>query len=120
MRVLVCGDRNWTLDNYLYMKLDALHYETPITCVINGLARGADIMGRFWAFGKNISTADYPALWDKYGRAAGPIRNKQMLDEGNPDLVVAFHGDIDNSKGTKNMINQTRTRKIPFRIYTGV
>jgi hypothetical protein len=46
----------------------------------------------------------YPADWDKYGKAAGPIRNKQMLDEGNPEKVIAFR--FKNSRGTQNMINQ--------------
>lgn len=41
-----------------------------------------------------------------------PIRNKQMLDEGKPDLVLAFHTDIENSKGTKNMIYQAKKRGI--------
>ena len=40
------------------------------------------------------------------GGAAGAIRNGQMLTEGKPDLVVAFHGNISISKGTKNMVEQ--------------
>jgi len=35
-----------------------------------------------------------------------------MLDEGKPDLVLAFHTDIKNSKGTKNMIQQAEKRGI--------
>ena len=46
----------------------------------------------------------FPADWNKYGKAAGVLRNQQMLDEGHPDLVVYFHKDIENSKGTKDMI----------------
>ncbi|MEM9912925.1 MAG: hypothetical protein AAF922_19365 [Pseudomonadota bacterium] len=38
------------------------------------------------------------------GRAAGPIRNKEMLDEGCPDLVVAFPG----GRGTANMVKQAQ------------
>jgi hypothetical protein len=51
---------------------------------------------------------EYPAQWHKYGRAAGPIRNQQMLAEGKPDLVLAFHDDIDGSRGTKDMVNRAR------------
>ena len=55
---------------------------------------------------------DYPADWDRFGRAAGPIRNKQMLDEGKPTLVIAVHEDISKSKGTKNMVEQAEKRGI--------
>ena len=48
----------------------------------------------------------FPADWKTFGKAAGPIRNRKMLDEGLPDVVIAFHEDIERSKGTKNMISQ--------------
>jgi len=54
----------------------------------------------------------FPADWEKYGRAAGPIRNKQMIMEGKPDLVVAFHNNISKSRGTKNMVTQARRHGI--------
>ena len=53
----------------------------------------------------------YPADWDTHGRGAGPIRNKQMLEEGKPDLVIAFPG----GKGTANMIGQAKEAGIPVR-----
>jgi len=40
--------------------------------------------------------------WDKIGKKAGPLRNQRMLDEGKPDLVVAFSG----SGGTKDMVRR--------------
>jgi hypothetical protein len=46
----------------------------------------------------------FSANWEKHGLAAGPIRNRQMLTEGKPDLVIAFHENIEKSKGTKNML----------------
>jgi UDP-N-acetylmuramoylalanine-D-glutamate ligase len=51
-----------------------------------------------------IPVETYEADWDTHGKAAGPIRNKRMLDEGKPDLVVAFPG----GRGTANMISQAR------------
>ncbi|KKN01348.1 hypothetical protein LCGC14_1128740 [marine sediment metagenome] len=47
-----------------------------------------------------------------YGKAAGPIRNKQMLDEGQPHLVLAFHDNIEESTGTKDMVKQAAKRGI--------
>ena len=48
----------------------------------------------------------FPAKWDLYGRAAGPIRNQEMLDVGKPSLVVYFHSDLKDSKGTKDMVER--------------
>ena len=42
---------------------------------------------------KRVNYTDYPVDWEKYGKAAGPIRNQQMIDKGKPDLVVAFPGE---------------------------
>lgn len=50
----------------------------------------------------------FPADWKRYGKAAGPIRNQQMIDEGKPDLVLAFHENINESRGTKDMVARAR------------
>jgi hypothetical protein len=55
----------------------------------------------------------YPAQWDKFGRSAGPIRNTQMLTEGKPHGVVAFHYCLAKSKGTRNMVEQAKRKGIP-------
>lgn len=55
----------------------------------------------------DMSVLEFPADWKKYGRAAGPIRNTEMLVKGKPDLVIAFHYNLDRSKGTKDMIQQS-------------
>ena len=54
----------------------------------------------------------YPANWKKHGRAAGPIRNKQMLEEAKPDLVIAFPG----GAGTANMVKQAREAGVKVEI----
>lgn len=55
----------------------------------------------------------YPADWDKYHRAAGHIRNQQMLAEGKPTLVLAFHHDLAKSKGTKDMVRRALKEGLP-------
>jgi hypothetical protein len=65
----------------------------------------------------NIKVLAFPAQWDTYGRAAGPIRNRQMLNEGRPDEVIAFHEHIDESKGTANMVKIAKAAGIPTTIY---
>ena len=61
----------------------------------------------------------YPADWDRHGRQAGVIRNRQMITEGNPNLVVAFHADIERSKGTKDMVTASTYNRIPTILITG-
>ena len=50
-----------------------------------------------------------PADWKQYGRGAGPIRNREMLQYSEPDIVVAFPG----GAGTADMIRAARTAGYP-------
>lgn len=103
MRVLVCGGRTFHNVALAVATLDGIHAETPISEIISGASKGADRIGEYWARLNKIRLLRFPADWKRYGnRAAGPIRNRQMLDEGKPDLVVAFPG----GKGTRNMVRQ--------------
>jgi hypothetical protein len=65
------------------------------------MARGADSLAVRYAEQYKCPVEKFPALWDVHGRAAGPIRNQLMLDEGKPDLVLAFPG----GRGTAHMID---------------
>ena len=100
-RVLVCGGRDYADRERVFSVLDRLHADRPLSALIEGGARGADALGREWAKARSVPVQTYAADWSK-GRSAGPIRNRQMLDEGRPDLVVAFAG----GAGTANMIAQ--------------
>jgi len=106
-KVLVCGDRNWTNGSLIYGWLSKAK-ERGYGTVIEGEARGADSLARNIAKELEMEVLPFPADWEKFHKAAGPIRNKQMLDEGKPDLVLAFHDNIDISKGTRDMINQAK------------
>jgi hypothetical protein len=96
------------------------HFDLTCTClvVIEGGCRrwhkergdyvGADYFAEMWCDRRHVAHEQYPADWEQYGKAAGMMRNRQMLEEGKPDLVVAFHDDIAASKGTKNMVDIAR------------
>ena len=109
MRVLVCGDRHWTDRGAI---LDRLKRLPPGTVIIHGAAKGADTIAGEVAVSLGFAVEPYPADWKRYGRAAGPIRNAKMLQDGKPDLVIAFHADIEASKGTKNMLGLARASGI--------
>lgn len=119
MRVLVCGSRYFR-DWYL-MRDTLLEYFTGAGDVlIHGMAKGADQLSeavlshQFNELNNMIGVERYHANWDKHGRAAGPIRNAQMLKEGRPDLVIAFLAP--NSSGTANMIAQAEKAGVPVKV----
>jgi hypothetical protein len=114
VRLLVCGARDYADREYLFSVLDA--YEPVADVVIEGEAKGADTLAREWAEANAVPIDPYPADWERYYRAAGPIRNQRMLDEGKPDLVLAFHDDIERSRGTKDMVARARKAGVPVRV----
>jgi len=112
MRLLICGDRNWTNKELIRKYIFSLKPDV----IIEGCARGADSIAGKLAREYNIELEEYPANWKKYHIIAGPIRNKQMLVEGKPDFILAFHNDIKNSKGTKNMVAQSKKAGIKGKV----
>ena len=118
MRLLVCGDRKWSDKAAIEREIRRFMHADGGLVVIEGEARGADLLAREVADELEIPVLTFPADWVKYGRAAGPIRNTQMLKEGKPDRVLAFHANILLSKGTKNMVAQAKQAGIPVEVIT--
>lgn len=109
VRVLVCGGRDYRDWETLCEELSLLHADHDITTIIHGGARGADDMaGQFARASIGIEEVVYPANWKDHGKSAGPIRNQLMLDEGKPDMVVAFPG----GRGTADMVRRAREANI--------
>jgi hypothetical protein len=113
-RVLVCGGRhfgllddgkgNWYSDYpVINSAIDTIKEYKP-THIISGGATGADQIGVFAAQCIPVEYSVYKADWHTHGKAAGMIRNRRMLIEGKPDLVLAFPG----GKGTANMVEISR------------
>lgn len=116
MRVLVSGDREWTDRDALFTVLDTLHRWRPFTVVVEGCARGADSLAEEWGDSRGVTVEHHPADWRGKGRAAGPIRNQEMLDTG-VDLVIAFHPNLSLSKGTGDMVRRSRKAGVPVLTY---
>ena len=111
-KVLICGDRNW--DNVEVIE-EFVSLLNANTVVIQGEARGADTIARDAAKKRGLTVLSFPANWSKHHKAAGPIRNREMLQE-KPNLVVGFHNNIFDSKGTKDMISVSRTKGVPYMV----
>lgn len=106
MRVLVCGGRDYCDSSRVWGELDTLLRKARHGCmvVIQGGARGADQIAREWCRSREVPYDNYAADWNAHGKAAGPIRNQRMIDEGRPDLVLAFPG----GRGTADMVRRAK------------
>lgn len=107
MRILVCGTT--TYKDRAAIKREILR-RNP-TCIINGGAEGADSLALSIAKELGLDFETYEAEWTRYGRPAGPIRNQRMLDEGKPDLVLAFF-DGYRSRGTNDMVTKAKAADV--------
>lgn len=112
-RVLVCGGRDFDNEAALFEHLDELHREHDFAVVIEGEARGADQLAAKWARSRGIEVIPEPVTkddYDTFGRYEAPrVRNRRMVDDHKPDIVVAFPG----SGGTGHMVRYAITNGIP-------
>ena len=107
MRAIVCGGRDYTDCERFVSAMHRVDAERgPLTVVIHGGARGADWLAHLWASSSGVARKEivFKADWKTYGRSAGPIRNQRMIDEGQPDFVIAFPG----GKGTEDMVRRAK------------
>lgn len=116
-RILVCGGRHFadyellkTIANQYLQKQNISQQDVEI---VSGHCQGADRLGEKYASEHGCGLAIFPAKWDKYGRAAGPIRNKEMIHyiaQAERALVIAFASE--KSVGTKNTVALARKMNI--------
>lgn len=126
-RVAVCGGRGYGIApacltrtelsaalrkaaherDFLWATLSSIHMARRISVLIHGGAPGADRHAKRWAVMNDIQTMGFPADWS-LGPRAGPLRNQRMIDEGEPDLVVAFPG----GRGTADMVRRAKAAGI--------
>ena len=114
MRVVIAGSR--TVDDFTLVckAIEGSGFE--ITELVSGTAKGADSLGEWWAGINSVPIKKFPANWDKYGKAAGPIRNAEMADYADAAIVVVK----DKSTGAMNMIKQMAERDKPhYAVYIG-
>jgi len=107
-RYIVCGGRHYNDWHFLMSKLNTLFQQDWNFVLVHGAAPGADTLASQWGEWVQVIVEPHPADWDKYGKAAGMIRNQEMLDSG-VDGVVAFPGGV----GTAGMVRIARKAGVP-------
>ena len=112
MKIIIAGGR--TFDNYelLFEKCEqAFSLQTEIE-IVTGKCVGADSLGEQYAKEKGYKITEFPADWDKYGKAAGYKRNEQMALYADA-LIAFFDGE---SKGTKLMIELAKKHELKVKV----
>ena len=105
MKAIIAGTRTWKDIFAIRMLLNEVQEELgPITEIVSGGASGADEIGEMLAKEKDIPVRRFPADWDKHGKAAGPIRNREMAAYADV-LLLAWDGE---SPGSRNMLRTAR------------
>lgn len=109
MKVIIAGSRNITDPRVVEEAVREAGF--PITEVVSGCARGVDTLGEKFAEQYCIPVKKFPAQWSRYGKGAGPIRNKEMAIYS--EALIAIPSP--ESKGTVNMI--ATARKLHLKVY---
>lgn len=107
-RYLVCGGRDYHNRKFLNTKLKILLETDWMFILVHGDARGADTLAKEWGKAVEVIVEPYPADWAMYGKAAGTIRNQEMLDS-RIDGVIAFKG----GTGTADMVARAIKAGVP-------
>ncbi|CAM4352371.1 hypothetical protein [Nocardiopsis rhodophaea] len=124
LRIIVTGGRNYNDRDTVHRIL--AEYPGRHT-LVNGACKVIDAHGRYhrprsneepgadrlateYALGCGWDIAYYPPHWRQYGRAAGPVRNRWMVEDG-ADLVIAFPG----GSGTAHLVREAEKAGIPVR-----
>lgn len=101
MKVAIVGSRSFDNMKLLQEKVYELTKGAVIEEIISGGAHGADNLARIYAVTHNLPLIEFIPKWQEHGKAAGPIRNKYIVDRA--DIIIAFWDGI--SKGTKSSID---------------
>lgn len=116
MKVIIAGTRykdkvNKIPFNDYKLVIEAIQRSgLEITEVVCGMAIGVDKLGEQWAIANNVSIKEMPANWNTHGKAAGPIRNREMAEYADAAIII-WDGV---SSGSRNMINEMIRKKKPY------
>ena len=119
-KIIICGGRHFDDYEALEKVVDKVISELKLTSqeieIVSGHCQGTDLLGELYAEKHGLKCTVFPANWKKFGKAAGPIRNSEMIkyisDSENP-AVIALVGP--NAKGTMDTVN--KAIKARFSVY---
>ena len=115
LKIVIAGCRNYNnydeAKEYIDFCIREIKKNNTIV-ILSGGCRGADAIGERYAIENGYEIRKFVADWDKYGKAAGPIRNEQMAKDA--DYIICFWDY--KSRGTKSMIENAKKYSKPYKI----
>ena len=114
-KVIIAGSRSFADYEKLKSVCDSIlpnQYSEPRISILSGTSSGSDSLGERYANERGYTLNRYPADWKQYGKAAGPIRNRQMVEDADA-AIVFWDGQ---SRGTKNLIEEAKKQGLIVRI----
>lgn len=105
----ICGGRDFTDQDMFDAAMSQITgmFGCPSKIVHGDCPTGVDAMADAWAKKMAIDVEARPADWSKHGKAAGPIRNEEILVDFRPKRLVSFPG----GRGTADMVARAKRRR---------
>ena len=120
IRIIIAGSRNFNDYALLEKALNKYIEDTKINPdeieIVSGHARGADSLGELFAKNNKLQLTKFPAQWDKYGKSAGFLRNREMANYALQETGVLFAFWDGQSRGTNHMINFSREKGLEVHV----
>lgn len=119
-RVLVTGSRDWPDQAAVWTALTEAWRDAgqPLLVVHGACPTGADVMAQAWADEHKVGGVEverHPADWSRGGRAAGPLRNLEMVQAG-AWRVLAFVAH--RSPGATQCVTAAQRAGLDVRVWT--
>lgn len=111
VRTIIAGPR--TLDSLAFVEAAVSASGFVITEVVSGCAKGIDLRGEEWAEKNGVPIKRFPANWQEHGKAAGPLRNREMVAYA--EALIAIWDGV--SRGTEDCIAEARRRGLKVFVY---
>ena len=113
-RIVIAGTRDFSNYDVERVFIDACVAEfiNDNVIILSGCCKGADKLGETYAEEHGLDIESYPAQWKQYGKRAGVVRNRKMVEAA--DFIICFWDG--KSKGTKNMIECAKRLNKPIKI----
>ncbi|MDO5445907.1 MAG: DUF2493 domain-containing protein [Eubacteriales bacterium] len=107
-RIIICGGRDFRDRALFEQSLDSILKNYEDFTFVSGHAKGADTFAEEYARVHSIPVNVFKPDWKRYGKGAGPVRNREMLAfaaEKTPVIIAFWDG---KSKGTQNMLREAK------------
>ncbi len=111
-KVIVAGSRDFSNYDLLKKELDKICKSGYDVEIVSGTARGADTLGEQYAEENKLPLKMFLPDWDKHGKSAGYMRNREMAEYADA-CIVFWDG---SSKGSRHMIDIAKELKLPTKV----